>query len=243
LKPYYEHGGIKIYHADCRDILPQLSSDSCDCVITDPPYSEQTMIGARTHPNVGFDNDNSLLVPFSTSIHDLRSILAECSRVAMRWVVATVDWKHAAELERNPPTGLRFVRLGIWVKPDGAPQFTGDRPAQGWEAVAILHKKENSLDWNGGGSRAVWTHHIARACEVGHPTPKPIALMKDFTRLFACGSYPILDPFCGSGTTLQAAKEHGLDAIGIEIEERYCEIAAKRLSQEVFQFSEVGLTI
>jgi site-specific DNA-methyltransferase (adenine-specific) len=236
VKPYYEHNGITIYHGDCREILPQIGTDSCDCVITDPPYSEQTQAGARSNPNYGFNESRSAFVPFFVPLENLRLILSECSRIAMRWIVATVDWKHAAELERTTPSGLRFVRCGVWVKPDGAPQFTGDRPAQGWEAVAILHRKDSTLEWNGGGSRAVWTHHIVRAYEIGHPTPKPLPLMKEFVQLFANSYYPILDPFCGSGTTLQAAKDAGISAIGIEIEEKYCEIAAKRLSQEVFQF-------
>jgi site-specific DNA-methyltransferase (adenine-specific) len=66
----------------------------------------------------------------------------------------------------------------------------------------------------------------------GHPTVKPLAIVKDFVER-ASGDFPILDPFMGSGTTLRAAKDLWRRAIGIEIEEKYCEIAAKRMAQEV----------
>ncbi len=69
-----------------------------------------------------------------------------------------------------------------------------------------------------------------------HPTTKPLSLMKELVRLFSNENDRILDPFCGSGTTLVAAKDLNRRAIGIEIEEKYCEIAAKRLSQEVLNF-------
>lgn len=70
----------------------------------------------------------------------------------------------------------------------------------------------------------------------GHPWPKPLRLMKKLIRHWSNQDGTILDPFMGSGTTLRAAKDLGRKAIGIEIEERYCEIAAKRMAQEVLQF-------
>jgi site-specific DNA-methyltransferase (adenine-specific) len=215
-------------------VLPQL--ELVDQCITDPPYSETTQRGARSHPNAGFDRDNSELVPFSLTYEELYSMFCLAANKTRRWIVATVDWKHAARLADIAPIGARFLRCGVWVKPDGAPQFTGDRPAQGWEAVAIMHSLCNAPEWNGGGSRAVWTHHIVRACEVGHPTPKPLPLMKQFIAAFTNEGETILDPFLGSGTTAMAAKDLGRRAIGIEIHEPYCEIAAKRLSQEVLDF-------
>lgn len=66
-----------------------------------------------------------------------------------------------------------------------------------------------------------------------HPTTKPLGLVSRFVSLFSEAGETILDPFMGSGTTLRAAKDLGRKAIGIEIEERYCEIAARRLEQEV----------
>jgi site-specific DNA-methyltransferase (adenine-specific) len=133
--------------------------------------------------------------------------------------------------------GLEYIRTGAWIKHAAPPQFTGDRPATGFELITIAHpfgKKK----WNGGGSPGVWTHQIicGETPERVHSTQKPLSLMLNLVSLFSDADESILDPFMGSGTTLRAAKDLGRRAIGIEIDERYCEIAAKRLRQEVFEF-------
>ena len=220
MRPYYEHAGITIYHGDCREFLPHVEADSC---ITDPPYGETTHAGART------GDGNIALVDFAPiSADDLRCTLSMLR--VRRWVVATVEWRHCLPLDSSPPAGLRFVRFGVWIKPNGAPQFTGDRPGTGWEAVAMLHRDGVPMRWNGGGHHAVW---ITPKTNGEHPTQKPIDLVGEFMRLFSDPGETVLDPFMGSGTTLVAAKNLGRRAIGIEIEERYCEIAAKRLAQEI----------
>jgi len=87
------------------------------------------------------------------------------------------------------------------------------------------------MRWNGGGRHAVWTE--LKVANNLHPTEKPLSLLRRLLLLFSDAGEMILDPFMGSGTTLCAAKDLGRRAIGIEIEERYCEIAAKRLAQEM----------
>lgn len=221
VKPYYDHGGITIYHGDCRELLATLS---VHVVITDPPYSAETHKGARTRN----DDDPGLLIDFAPMpLEELTEIFGAL-RVA-RWCVATTDYRHIGAWAINPPNGLRFVRFGVWIKPNGAPQFSGDRPSMGWEGVAIMHNVQNPLHWNGGGQRAVWTVSNAIAA---HPAGKPPELVNRFVSLFSDQGETILDPFMGAGTTLVAAKNFGREAIGIEIEERYCEMAARRLSQE-----------
>ena len=219
-KPYYEHDGVTIYHGDCREILDDLS---VDVTITDPPYGAQTHEGARTG-----DIGDKVLVDFAPV--DAATFTQDCTRLVSltrRWVVLTCEWRFMHLLE---PIGL--VRFGVWIKPNGAPQFTGDRPATGWEAIAILHR-EGKKKWNGGGRHAVWN---VPKVEGQHPTTKPMRLINQFIQLFSDEGELILDPFMGSGTTLRAAKDLRRRAIGIEIEEKYCEIAAKRLEQEVFDF-------
>lgn len=224
MKPYYEQNGITIYHGDCRDALPSVS---VDVTITDPPYAERTHAGARSGNAIG-----RRLISFdSFTESELTEIATKLVQITSRWVLMTCDWHHASQLENSG----HLVRLGVWIKPNSAPQFTGDRPAMGWEAVAILHR-QGRKQWNGGGHSAVW-HHVIEQGQ--HPTQKPLGLVKQWVNLFSNPEELILDPFMGSGTTLRAAKDLGRKAIGIEREERYCEIAAKRLSQEVFDFSEV----
>lgn len=223
MKPYYQDDSCTIYHGDCREILPAL--DPVDLVLTDPPYDAK-----KTHANhlsTVVDRDGLGFVGISPDT--FREIVLSLVEKSRRWVIVTCDFRHAAAVLDVDS----FVRLGVWIKPDAAPQFTGDRPGMGWEPVAILHRPGRKK-WNGGGHHAVWTH----ACERGaHPTQKPIKLIGQIIRLFSDKGEIVADPFMGSGTTLRAAKDLGRKAIGIEIEEKYCEIAAKRLSQEVFNFS------
>ena len=194
-----------------------------DVVISDPPYGARTHDGARTG-----DIGDRVLVDFApVDATTFTQDVAKMMTITQRWVVLTCEWRHVHLLE---PLGL--VRFGVWVKPNGAPQFTGDRPATGWEAVAILHR-EGKKRWNGGGRHAVWN---VPKIEGQHPTTKPMRLIHQFVQLFSDEGELILDPFMGSGTTLRAAKDLRRKAIGIEIEEKYCEIAAKRLEQEVFDF-------
>jgi site-specific DNA-methyltransferase (adenine-specific) len=230
VKPYYDHGGIQIWHGDCRGILPLVRADHC---LTDPPYSANTQKGARTRNDDEHSGD--VLVPFSITEADVLHIFSLISSSITRWLVASMDWRHVAAIEKSPPDGLKFIRAGCWVKSNSAPQFTGDRPAPGWEMIACLHSSLTKMRWNGGGARAVWQSSIEN--QNGHPTPKPISLMKEWVWQFTDEGETILDPFMGSGTTLEAAKVLGRKAIGIEVEECYCEIAAKRLAQECFDFS------
>jgi site-specific DNA-methyltransferase (adenine-specific) len=233
VKPYYEHAGITIYHGDCRDVLPALGR--VDLIVTDPPYDDNTAKMARGGGGADAGRGFVERGVGSMTLGELSSILTLCAEhmTPPAWCVATMAWHWPALLSLEPPEGWNFIRCGVWVKPDGSPQFSGDRPGVGWEAVAILHTALGGrMRWNGGGSRAVWTHGITRDVS-GHPTIKPLALVREWVRLFSNDGATVLDPFMGTGTTLRAAKDLGRRAIGIEINERYCEIAARRLAQEV----------
>jgi len=152
---------------------------------------------------------------------DLCNFAAQWVAQARRWVVFTCEWKHAHALPH-------LVRLGIWRKPDGAPQFTGDRPGMGWEAVAICHR-DGRKKWNGGGKHAVWT--IPKGAGDGHPTQKPVALPLALIADFAAPNETILDPYMGSGSTGVAAVQMRHPFVGIEIEPRYFDIACRRIEQ------------
>jgi len=240
MTPYYDDGkGIQIYLGDCRDVLPGLGP--VDHVITDPPYSEyvhsKSRAGARVLDNTGFVADFSRAVDFGFDpVTDaLRQALAGIC--APRWTLVFSDVESTA-LWRDALVdgGLEYVRTGAWVKLNGTPQFTGDRPGVGFEAITVCHPKGRKR-WNGGGLPALWTHAVVNnrgGCDPRlHTTQKPLPLMRELVSLFTDPGETILDPFMGSGTTLRAAKDLGRKAFGIEIEERYCEIAAKRLAQEV----------
>ena len=217
MKPYYEQDGITIYHGDYSDVFCFLRR--VDHVITDPPYDKRTHKGARSH------GENVSKITFAPL--DIAEALPRILLICRRWCVCFCTMEMIAEYERI--AGASWVRAGFWRRPDGAPQFTGDRPATPGDAVAIMHP-QGKKKWNGGGHHAYWEYGVERL-ERYHPTQKPEPLMAAIVRLFSDSGETILDPFMGSGTTLVAAKRLGRKAIGIEIEERYCEIAAKRLAQ------------
>jgi len=223
MKLYYDQSGIQIIHGDCWEILPELGM--VDHVITDPPYSQE-----HTHQKHSSSVISRQALGFSgLSEEQCVSLAVSWVKKASRWCVFTCEWHYMEALHRS---GV-LIRFGIWRKPGGAPQFTGDRPGTGWEGVAICHR-EGKKRWNGGGRHAFWQVPVARG--TGHPTEKPLKLYTSFITDFTDPDDVILDPFMGSGTTLRAAKDLGRQAIGIEIEERYCEIAARRCSQEVLAF-------
>jgi len=210
--------GFRIYHGDARELVPAIvGSHTVSHVITDPPYDAATHAGARTLAG----GEVGGLIDFApiTAV-EIGDVLSRAA--PRRWVIATVDWRHIPVLESRPPLGLRFVRFGIWNKPDSAPQL---------EAVAILHREGERMRWNAGGELAHW--EFPRARNASHPAEKPIALIRRWIADFTDPGDLILDPFMGSGTVLRAAKDLGRQAIGIEIDRRWCEHAAARLSQAV----------
>ena len=220
-------GDCTIYLGDCLEILPTLPR--VDAVITDPPYGDEATHKqhlATVTLRDGTPARQALGFGGITKDEAVRLAVEWCATAA-RWVVFTCEWKYAHALDE---AGV-LVRLGIWRKPDGAPQFTGDRPGMGWEAVAICHRKGKKR-WNGGGKHGFWRWPKGQN-DSGHPTGKPLGLFCDFVVDFTDPGEVVLDPFMGSGTTGVACVELGRQFIGIEINEKYFDIACRRIEQAV----------
>lgn len=138
-QPAFQAEGVTLYLGDCRKLLAEMGDASVDHTITDPPYDERTHKGAR----YGGDGKAGSLIDFAP-LQDLPGLTAELLRVTRRWVIAFTgicmcgDWEKAANAQ--------WVRAGIWLKPDAAPQFTGDRPAMGVDAIAIMHRLEEAVE-------------------------------------------------------------------------------------------------
>lgn len=114
--PYWasRDGRVTLYHGDSLEVLPTLATDSAQMVCTDPPYAEQTHQGART----GNPRSSKKLVTFaSLTADDIRARFAEAGRVASRWLVATMEFRHVAALEVSPPDGYMFIRAGCGRSP------------------------------------------------------------------------------------------------------------------------------
>jgi site-specific DNA-methyltransferase (adenine-specific) len=210
-------GEAKLFLADAFELMPTLGD--VDVIITDPPYNPKTHKGARTTRS----GQSVALVDFdSLTEEQLIEFCGNAVGQARRWVVMSCAWQHAAQLEK---AGVPLVRLGVWHKPNGAPQFTGDRPGMGWEAIAILHR-EGKKRWNGGGHHAVWVCNVEHG---DHPTQKPLKLVMDWVAKFTDPGETVLDPFCGSGTTGLACMKLGRKFIGIEKRRDYFDLACRRI--------------
>lgn len=206
MTPYYEQGGIRIYHGDCREILPRLP---VTCIVSDPPYgiAYRGGTGGNLIHTKGHRKQERVIgddAPFDPSM------LTRFDGVALFG---------AQHYYQRLPDGGTFH---IWDKRgDYRPVHTAD-----FDTVWINRKEVGRI------FRCVW-RGLCREVEaqdvIHHPTQKPIKVMAWVIGMFTDSE--ICDPYMGSGTTLVAAKRLGRHAVGIEINEKYCEIAAKRLSQ------------
>jgi DNA modification methylase len=238
MMPYFEDGATAIYHGDCRDVLDSLYSEGgerFDHLITDPPYSahvhSKSMRGANGWKG---EISETRVLGFEPLSPELLAWCGVWFGVNVeRWVLVFSDTESAHLWREAIPAD--YVRTLFWRKTGGAPQFTGDRPAVACEAITACHRPGRKR-WNGGGKHGFYDVPIVLDhgpnCEARvHTTQKPEALMSQLVADFTDAGELILDPFMGSGTTLVAAKRLGRRAIGIEKDERYCEIAANRLRQ------------
>jgi tRNA G10 N-methylase Trm11 len=245
----YQDDLVTLWHGRCEDVLPTL--DQVDHVICDPPYSEhvhgKSMRGASQY-DPSYNKKGTFAAEFARPQElgfdaltpECRTFCAgEFARLALRWVLVFSDVE-SCHLWRDAlvSASLEYVRTGEWRKINGAPQFTGDRPGIGFETITIVHPKGRKV-WNGGGAPASWEYPVVKNRSGKdprlHTTQKPLALMRRLVSLFTDEGETILDPFAGSGTTLLAARSLGRKAIGVEMSEEYCEVIAKRLSEQRMQ--------
>ena len=207
--PYYSHGGIVIYCGDCRDILPSLTAD---VVVTDPPYG------------LGFN-----YLGFTDNKENVRLLVAGVMPMLLRFGrVALTPGIGNERMYPEPDWSMAwFYGGGANYGPWG---FNCWQPILVWGKCPYLSAKM--------GCRPDALVSNVPATVNGHPCPKPDPFVRWLVTRMSLAGHTILDPFMGSGTTLVAAKQLGRKAIGIEIEERYVEIAIKRLQQEVLPLHE-----
>jgi site-specific DNA-methyltransferase (adenine-specific) len=219
-----------IHEGDCLGGLAALSDGSVDVVITDPPYEAEAHTPERLVARAGGRLEvEPLTFPPITEEQRAESS-RHMARLARRWILvfcqveAAMKWRAALE-----SAGAVYKRTCLWVKPDGKPQYSGDRPGIGYESIIACHAPGRST-WNGGGSHGVFIVNKSGDQRTGHQTQKPLALMERLVRLFSNPGELILDPFVGSGTTGVAAIRLGRRFVGWELNPEYAEIARKRLA-------------
>lgn len=215
MKPYYQDQWATIYHGDCREILPSLPK--VDAVITDPPYN--------CGKDYGTHNDSMSEGEYADWC---KEVVEACLPKAANQFWVAPRYKLKLWLSLLPNAHLIVIRRGA------AGPFR-----QGWSdqfeiALAIGKPDYPETDlWDD--IRLKEEGYFFREETYDHPGYTPYPIMHRAIELFAPNT--IIEPFCGTGTALRAAKDLGRYSIGIELEERYCEIAAKRLSQEVLPFT------
>lgn len=243
LKPYYQHKNITIYHGDCLKVLPTLPK--VDLVVTDPPYGidfnkcdlasvHESVFGGKKenmkpNPILGDEKQKSLDLLKSTLLILKNKLLKGgaccfcCCGGGPQPIFATwtlildeiIGFKHAVVWDKGGlGMGMQFRR--------------------NYEFILIAQNGNPAHRWNGGNNTPnVWKFKKIIPQADQHPTVKPVALMEKCIEIFSNENDLVIDPFMGSGTTLVAAKNLNRKAIGIELDKRFCEMAAKRLSQEV----------
>jgi site-specific DNA-methyltransferase (adenine-specific) len=237
-------GDCELWLGDCLAVLPSLAD--VNAVITDPPFEEEAhtmqrrVLGKGITASRAIDNQP---LPFAALTEEQRTHLSRwAAESCSGWFLAFCQteavgaWKQ--ELVR---AGAKWRRAGIWSKPDGSPQISGDRPAPGHEAIAMAWCGNGRSVWNGGGSRAVWTYgkhddgmgHGGAPKE--HPTQKPRLLMERLVGLFSQPGDVVCDPFMGAGSTGVAAVNLGRAFVGVEIDPAYFAIACRRIEQAYAQ--------
>ena len=221
--PYYQDDAVTLWHGDCREITAWLEAD---VLVTDPPYGMALKQGRRVNGQSSGWTSRWTGVAISgdetTSARD--EILAAWGD---KPALVFGTWKRPA------PTGVREVL--VWDKVVSTGMGALDIPWRpSWESIYVLGK-----GFTGSRSHGVLAVPLPTLAPErrDHPTPKPLSLM---LALLQKTRGAVADPFAGSGSTLVAAKQLGRRAIGVEIEERYCEIAARRLSQDVLDFGGVA---
>ena len=252
MKPYYQDNSVTLFNGEALSVLPDLPSGGCDALMTDPPYSSGGMFRSDravdpankyrgwSHTETETMKPAAEYGSFAGDNRDQRSWA--CWVGAWSWAAlrACRNGAHAFMFSdwRQLPTATDAVQIGGWT----------------WRGVLVWDKGvgrpnagrfRNHIEFivwatNGGVQvvEGVYPSALVQAATVTpsereHVTQKPVALLHHLLTVLPKGPLTVLDPFAGSGSTLVAAKQAGHRAVGIEIEERYCEIAAKRCAAEM----------
>jgi site-specific DNA-methyltransferase (adenine-specific) len=246
MKPYFADELVSLYHGDCRDILPALGV-TADCLVADPPYGTTSLPWDRWP--AGWIAAAAATTRSLWCFGSVRMFL-ECRDDFAAWKLSQeVIW------EKNNGTGLhtdRFKRVhehalhwyrGLWRDVYRDVQRVAAAPERMARNGEVVHRngvgyhigERGESQWRDDGTRmmtSVIRVNNMRGLAI-HPTEKPVPLLRPLIAYACPPGGLVVDPFAGSGSTLDAARATGRRAIGIEADERYCELAARRLSQGI----------
>ena len=229
---YYQDDLITLYHGDAVEVLSELRPQSVNTVLTDPPF----FMPAQQYAGRGGTwmrtwSDTSILATWwgvvveamTPVVKDDGHLLAFCDDASYPVFYPSIytRWPNLAAL--------------VWDK---------ERPGMGtaWRMSSelIIAARKSSAHWSGGALGTVFRHPPVHHSERLHPVDKPVGLLQSLIKPTTPEGGIVLDPFAGGGSTLLAARNLGRKSIGVELEERYCEVIAKRLDQYTLDFGGAG---
>jgi len=252
LIPYYEEPNIKIYCGDCLEVMKEFPDKYFDCVITSPPYNMRLhirdggYIDRREfggHFSIKYKHFQDGM-PMDKYYKFHSNCLKEMLRISdiVFWVVQIVTGSKEALFNIIGDFSKQIRDIIIWDKGHGQPAINKGVLNRGYEMIIIFEngpagRTFNKYYFNRGELQDVWRFKRDRAINE-HRAVFPVGLVKKILYNWTRSGDTILDPFLGSGITLRACKDLGRKCIGIEISQEYCDIAVKRLGQEVLNFNE-----
>lgn len=241
MTPYYTDDMVTLYLGDMREILPALDLQA-DCIVTDPPYAETSLAWDRW-PN-GWPTLAATIASSMWCFGSMRMFLDRRDDFA--------DWKFSQDVIWRKPRGTshaadRFTRVHehavLWYHGKWADiHHEAQRQIYAGPSAGTVRTSPKTANWHGEQGSSAWvddgtrlTHSVIDVANLYyrgaiHPTEKPIGILDPLIRYACPPGGLVLDPFAGSGSTLDAARQSGRRGIGIEAHEPYAEAAARRLS-------------
>lgn len=230
-EPYYADEHVTLYHGDCRDVLPQLDARSVDLVMTDPPFSVPVKYQDVDGVYPRSWGDLMVMEPFFAEVFKaIRRIVKDDSQTYICCDGDTYPVFFKAAYSLWPQS-----HLVVWYKPTG-------RRGRGWlhSHELVLHARTAATQYAQGFRQDVIGVMPVRTLNRQHPAEKPGDLWTFLAEGMNRETYTVLDPFAGGGSVLAWAAERGHRAIGIEIEEQFCEVIARRFDQQCLDFGDAS---
>jgi site-specific DNA-methyltransferase (adenine-specific) len=231
VKPYYDDGTVTIYHGDCRDVADAIQPGSTDLLLTDPPYGAAWVAkGSTVQSAIAADGARQ-------GMRVVRQALFAClpTLAADAHALVFCHWQSWPDFYDAVSGYLPIKNALIWHKAAGGMGNVRADYIKDYEV--ILYARLGDRIIGGDGSYSNVLSGFSRPQNRTHPAEKPVALLRQLVMRHAPAGGMVLDPFMGTGSALVAAAECGRRAVGIELDERYCEIAARRCAQDVLDLA------
>lgn len=232
MNPYYQDEQVTLYHGDALEVLPVLTPGTAHAIVTDPPYVIGAVSAGSLSSKSGGWGDMMNSALWFTSWYRLTAQVLKSAGALWsfcNWRTLPVVMRAASDA--GLPVESVLVWDKEWIGPGGQ---RGLRPS--YELVVLIPREQFAV--GNRGVADIWRHKVGSYKPNGHPAEKPEGLVR---RIIQVSDVPsgglVVDPFIGSGTTALAAKSLGVRCIGIEYEERWCELAASRLAQDELAFT------